>query len=118
MLFIGDVVGTGALAMLTKTLPSLASKYASDFVIVNGENVAEGKSLTKKQAAEIFNAGAKIITTGNHVWDRWDARSLMAEDRRVIRPANYPRENAGSGFAIGETRSGIPIGVINLQGRT
>jgi len=118
VLFIGDVVGTGALAMVVKMLPTLAQKYASDFIIVNGENVAEGKSLTKKQAAEIFNAGAKVITTGNHVWDRWDARGLMAEDRRVLRPANYPRENAGSGYAVGETKSGIAIGVINLQGRT
>ena len=118
VLFIGDVVGTGALAMVVKMLPTLAQKYASDFIIVNGENVAEGKSLTKKQAAEIFNAGAKVITTGNHVWDRWDARGLMAEDRRVLRPANYPRENAGSGYAVGETKSGIAIGVVNLQGRT
>ncbi|HET6402895.1 MAG TPA: TIGR00282 family metallophosphoesterase [Candidatus Kapabacteria bacterium] len=118
VLFIGDVVGTGALAMVVKMLPTLAQKYSSDFIIVNGENVAEGKSLTKKQAAEIFNAGAKVITTGNHVWDRWDARGLMAEDRRVLRPANYPRENAGSGYAVGETKSGIAIGVINLQGRT
>ena len=104
VLFIGDVVGTGALAMVTKMLPTLASKYASDFIIVNGENVAEGKSLTKKQANEIFAAGAKVITTGNHVWDRWDARGLMAEDRRVLRPANYPRENAGAGYAVGETK--------------
>lgn len=118
VLFIGDVVGTGALAMVVKMLPTLAQKYASDFIIVNGENVAEGKSLTKKQAAEIFNAGAKVITTGNHVWDRWDARGLMAEDRRILRPANYPRENAGAGYAVGETKNGIPIGVINLQGRT
>lgn len=118
VLFVGDVVGTGALAMVVKMLPTLAQKYASDFIIVNGENVAEGKSLTKKQAAEIFSAGAKVITTGNHVWDRWDARGLMAEDRRVLRPANYPRENAGSGYAVGETKSGIAIGVINLQGRT
>jgi len=118
ILFIGDVVGTGALAMVVKMLPTLAQKYASDFIIVNGENVAEGKSLTKKQAAEIFNAGAKIITTGNHVWDRWDARGLMAEDRRILRPANYPRENAGAGYAVGETKSGVAIGVINLQGRT
>lgn len=118
VLFIGDVVGTGALAMVTKMLPSLAEKYHSDFIIVNGENVAEGKSLTKKQAAEIFNAGAKVITTGNHVWDRWDARGLMAEDRRVLRPANYPRENAGTGYAVAETKDGIPIGVLNLQGRT
>ncbi len=118
VLFIGDVVGTGALAMVTKMLPTLAQKYASDFIIVNGENVAEGKSLTKKQAAEIFAAGAKVITTGNHVWDRWDARGLMAEDQRILRPANYPRENAGAGYAIGETKGGIAIGVINLQGRT
>ncbi len=118
ILFIGDVVGTGALAMVVKMLPTLAAKYASDFIIVNGENVAEGKSLTKKQAAEIFNAGAKVITTGNHVWDRWDARGLMAEDRRILRPANYPRENAGAGYAVGETKNGIAIGVVNLQGRT
>ena len=118
VLFIGDVVGTGALAMVVKMLPTLAQKYSSDFIIVNGENVAEGKSLTKKQAAEIFAAGAKVITTGNHVWDRWDARGLMAEDRRILRPANYPRENAGSGYAVAETKEGIPIGVVNLQGRT
>lgn len=104
--------------MVVKMLPTLAQKYSSDFIIVNGENVAEGKSLTKKQAAEIFAAGAKVITTGNHVWDRWDARGLMAEDRRILRPANYPRENAGSGYAVAETKEGIPIGVVNLQGRT
>ena len=118
VLFIGDVVGVGALAMTAKMLPGLAAKYQSDFVIVNGENIAEGKSLTKKQANELFNAGAKVITTGNHVWDRWDVRALLSEDRRIIRPANYPRENAGSGFAIGETKEGIKVGVINLQGRT
>ena len=118
ILFIGDVVGTAALTMVAKMLPSLASKYQSDFIIVNGENIAEGKSLTKKHAQELFNAGTQIITTGNHVWDRWDVRGLLAEDRRILRPANYPRENVGSGYAIGETKSGIKIGVIDLQGRT
>jgi len=118
ILFIGDVVGTGALAMVVKMLPTLAQKYSSDFIIVNGENVAEGKSITKKQAAELFNAGAKVISTGNHIWDRWEVRALLSEDRRIIRPANYPRENAGSGFAIGETKEGIKVGVLNLQGRT
>src|ERR1041385_278018 len=95
VLFIGDIVGVAAHAMVVRMLPSLIQKYASDFAIVNGENVQEGKSLTKKQAQELFAAGAKIITTGNHVWDRWDVRALLAEDRRVLRPANYPRENAG-----------------------
>ncbi|HWF44388.1 MAG TPA: TIGR00282 family metallophosphoesterase [Candidatus Kapabacteria bacterium] len=118
ILFIGDVVGTAALAMVARMLPSLATKYQSDFIIVNGENIAEGKSLTKKHAQALFAAGAQIITTGNHVWDRWDVRALLAEERRILRPANYPRENVGSGFAIGETKSGVKIGVIDLQGRT
>ena len=118
ILFIGDVVGTAALAMVTKMLPTLETKYAADFMIVNGENIADGKSLTKKHAAELFAAGAKIITTGNHVWDRWDVKALLSEERRILRPANYPRENAGSGFAIGEMKNGIKIGVLNLQGRT
>jgi 2',3'-cyclic-nucleotide 2'-phosphodiesterase len=118
VLFIGDVVGTGSLAMTVKMLPSLVAKYSSDFVIVNGENVAEGKSITKKQANELFNAGTKIITTGNHIWDRWEVRALLSEERRILRPANYPRENAGSGYAIGETKDGLKIGVVNLQGRT
>ncbi len=118
MLFIGDIVGVGALAMVVRMMPTLKAKYSSDFIIANGENVADGKSLTKKQAAELFGAGVQVITSGNHVWDRWDARELLSNDRRVLRPANYPRENAGSGLHIGETADGIKIGVLNLQGRT
>jgi metallophosphoesterase (TIGR00282 family) len=118
VMFIGDVVGTGGLALVSKMLRSLIAQHDIDFAIVNGENVADGKSLTKKQAAEIFEAGANIITTGNHVWDRWDSRGLLAEDRRILRPLNYPRENAGAGYAIAQTAKGTKVGVINLQGRT
>lgn len=118
VLFVGDIVGVDAHSMVVRMLKSLIAKYQVDFAIVNGENVADGKSLTKKQAQELFDAGAQIITTGNHVWDRWDVRSLLSEERRVLRPANYPRENAGSGFAIGQTASGVKVGVIDLQGRT
>ncbi|MDP4200095.1 MAG: TIGR00282 family metallophosphoesterase [Bacteroidota bacterium] len=118
VLFIGDIVGTAALAMVVRMLPSLKAKYASDFIIANGENIADGKSLTKKHAADLFGAGVQVITSGNHVWDRWDAREMLSNDRRILRPANYPRENAGSGLHIGETADGIKIGVLNLQGRT
>ena len=118
ILFIGDVVGTNGLALVTKMLKSLIEKYEADFTIVNGENIADGKSLTKKHAAELYEAGTQIITTGNHVWDRWDVKGLLSEDRRILRPANYPRENAGSGIAIGTTKHGVKVGVLNLQGRT
>lgn len=118
VLFIGDVVGTAAHAMVVRMLPTLKQKYAIDFTIVNGENIADGKSLKKQHANELFAAGAQVITSGNHVWDRWDVRELLSTERRLIRPANYPRENAGSGFHIGETKDGIKVGVLNLQGRT
>lgn len=118
ILFIGDIVGVDAHAMVTRMLKSLIDKHNIDFCIVNGENIADGKSLTKKQSQELFAAGAQIITTGNHVWDRWDVRALLSEDRRILRPANYPRENAGSGVAVGQTSTGIKVGVIDLQGRT
>src|SRR3954465_8883593 len=90
VLFIGDVVGIPSLGMVARMLPSLKAKYQSDFLIVNGENIADGKSLTKKHAQELFAAGAQVITTGNHVWDRWDVKALLSEERRILRPANYP----------------------------
>jgi metallophosphoesterase (TIGR00282 family) len=118
ILFIGDVVGIGAHATVVRMLPTLIKKYSSDFVIVNGENIADGKSLKKQHAKELYDAGAQVITTGNHVWDRWDVKALLAEDRKVLRPANYPRENVGTGFAVGSTKSGVKVAVIDLQGRT
>jgi 2',3'-cyclic-nucleotide 2'-phosphodiesterase len=118
VLFIGDVVGTAAHAMVVRMLPTLKQKHAADFIIVNGENIADGKSLKKQHATELFAAGTNVITSGNHVWDRWDIRELLSTERRLLRPANYPRENAGSGFHVGETKDGVKIGVLNLQGRT
>jgi metallophosphoesterase (TIGR00282 family) len=118
ILFIGDIVGVPAHGTVVRMLPTLIKKYQSDFVIVNGENIADGKSLKKQHAKDLYAAGAHVITTGNHVWDRWDVKGLLAEDRKVLRPANYPRENVGSGFAIGSTKEGIKVGVIDLQGRT
>jgi hypothetical protein len=118
VLFIGDIVGEPAHGMVVKMLPGLKQKYAADFTIVNGENIAEGKSLKKSHAAALFAAGAQVITSGNHVWDRWDVRELLSNERRLLRPANYPRENAGTGLHIGQTKDGIKVGVLNLQGRT
>ncbi|HYM19446.1 MAG TPA: TIGR00282 family metallophosphoesterase [Candidatus Kapabacteria bacterium] len=117
ILFIGDVVGTDALGMLVKLLKGLAEKYSADAVIVNGENIYDGKALSKKHAEELFGAGVNIITTGNHVWERWEARPLLREERRILRPLNYPRANGGAGFAIFTAPNGIKVGVLSLQGR-
>lgn len=117
ILFIGDVVGTDALGMLTKLLKGLAEKYSAEAVIVNGENIFEGKGLNRKQADMLFDAGTDIITTGNHIWERWESRPLLREERRILRPLNYPRNNGGAGFTIFATKSGVKVGVLSLQGR-
>ncbi len=117
ILFIGDIVGTNGLAMVTKLTKGLVEKHKIDAVIANGENIHDGKSLNKKHARELFDAGVGMITTGNHVWDRWEAKPLLWEERRILRPINYPRENGGFGSGIFEA-AGVKIGVINVQGRT
>jgi metallophosphoesterase (TIGR00282 family) len=117
ILFIGDIVGLEALGMVTRLLPGFKEKYSAEAAIVNGENIFDGKSLNKKQAEELFAAGANIITTGNHVWERWEARPLLKEEHRILRPLNYPRENGGYGFATFETPSGVKVGVLSIQGR-
>jgi len=118
LLFIGDIVGEIGLQAVIKFLPSLVEKYAIEAVIANGENIHEGKSLQKRHAEQLFNAGVKMITTGNHVWERWEAKPLLREEKRILRPLNYPRENGGQGFGCFQTSQGTTIGVLNLQGRT
>ena len=117
ILFIGDIVGLNGLAMVSRFLPGLIASHGAEAVICNGENIYDGKALTKKHAEELFAAGTHIITTGNHIWERWETRPLLREDRRILRPLNYPRENGGSGYAIFTTKSGVKVGVLNIQGR-
>lgn len=118
LLFVGDVVGLVGFEYLKKELKGLIESYDANFVIVNGENIENGKGLNEEQADEIFALGVDVITTGNHIWDNWKSRPLMAKNDRVIRPYNYPPGNVGKGFKIVEKSPGLNIAVVQLQGRT
>jgi metallophosphoesterase (TIGR00282 family) len=115
---VGDIVGETGLKVLQEELPPLIERYAADFVIVNGENTYEGKGLRPSDADTIFKSGAHVITSGNHVWERWQSKDVLINNRNVLRPLNYPRENVGHGYVIHTLPDGVRIGVINLQGRT
>jgi len=117
ILFIGDIVGEPGLQIVREHLKHLIDKYNADFVIANGENVTNGKGITKEEAEELFSLGVDIITTGNHIWDNWHSRPLIAEDDRVIRPLNYPQGNPGKGIKIAKSKLGNQIAVVQLQGR-
>ncbi len=115
VLFIGDVVGGPGRRGLKAAMPELRERLRPDFVIVNGENSAGGMGITEKTAKTIFDLGADVITTGNHVYRHREAYDFLDRTERVIRPANYPHANPGRGHTIVEA-AGMRIGVINLSG--
>ena len=115
--FIGDIVGTPGLDLAATLIPNYVKKYGVDLLIVNGENTTEGKGIAEEHAKRLFELGAHVITTGNHVWDRWDSRKVLGSDRRILRPLNYPRENGGNGYYVADIPGKGKAGILNLQGR-
>ena len=113
---IGDVVGEPGLKVLEERLPAIIKEHALDFVVVNGENAADGCGLTEATLQRIIAAGADVVTSGNHVWEKRDFWPLLDNDDHVLRPANYPSGAPGQGQVRIE-KAGVSWVVINLQGR-
>ena len=87
-----------------------------DIVIVNGENSAGGKGVTRKSLDALYHGGADIVTTGNHVWDKKEVLDIIDSEPFLIRPANYPEGTPGKGWCIYPFKA-KNIGVLNLSGR-
>ena len=115
VLAVGDVVGNPGMDRVCKSLRYLKRQTAADFVIVNGENAA-GVGMTPNQAEDIFDAGADVITMGNHTYGKRELVDYLEDTSRVLRPANYAPQAPGRGWGIYETRFG-QVAVIDLQGR-
>jgi len=115
ILFIGDIVGKPGRNYLKNLLPSLRKKEGLDFVVANGENVAGGSSITMATADDLFDAGIDVVTTGDHIFKKKEARDVLLE-KDVIRPLNYGELAVGRGHIIKEVKK-LKIGVINLLGR-
>lgn len=115
VLFIGDVVGSPGRRGLRAAMPQLRERHHPDLVIVNGENSAGGVGITPKTAAELFEIGAGVITTGNHVYRHREAYEFLDREPRVVRPANYPQANPGRGHTVVEA-GGMRVAVVNLSG--
>jgi metallophosphoesterase (TIGR00282 family) len=115
ILFIGDVVGGPGRRGFATAMPRLREEHSPDLVVVNGENSAGGMGITEKTAGELFEAGADVITTGNHVYRHREVYDYLDRTDRVIRPANYPHANPGRGHTVIEV-AGRRVGVVNLSG--
>ena len=117
ILFIGDTVGKAGRSIVRDHLKHLQQEYEIDLTILNCENAAAGFGVTPKIADEFFDWGVDVLTSGNHIWDKKEILPYLAKNPRILRPANYPRENPGRGVAIVKTLSGEEAAVANLQGR-
>ncbi len=105
--------------VLRTVLRPLREARGIDVVIANGENAAGGAGITVNTAAEIFQAGVDIITTGDHLWDQKEVVMLLQTEARFLRPFNYPPGTIGQGSVVWRDGSDLPpVAVLNLQGRT
>ena len=115
VLCVGDVVGNPGMERIRRSLRYLKQKTGADFVIVNGEN-ASVVGMTPNQAEDIFDAGADVITMGNHTFGKRELCDYLDENSRILRPANYAPQVPGRGWGVYETKFG-PVAVIDLIGR-
>ncbi len=116
ILFLGDIVGRAARQAVVAQVPQLRQDYALDFVIVNGENAAGGFGITAEIADQLLAAGIDVISTGNHVWDQSAIVDYIADEPRLLRPANFPSGTPGRGVGFYETGTKRVL-VINLMGQ-
>ena len=115
ILIIGDIVGIAGVNKVKEILPKFKKDNNIDFVVANGENSADGMGITSKIFKELLLAGVDVITMGNHTWGKKDIFNII-ENKKLLRPANYPKDVLGNGYGIYEC-NGKKIAVINLIGR-
>lgn len=117
LLFLGDIVGEPGRNAVIDVVPRWRDERAIDFVIVNGENSANGRGITPKICTDLLRAKVAVITSGDHIWDQKEIIPHIDLEPRLLRPLNYPLGTPGRGSIILDTPKG-KIAVINVQGRT
>ncbi len=116
-LFLGDVVGRSGRQAVLRHMPELRTRYDLDFVVVNGENAAGGFGITEQICSDLLDAGADVVTLGNHAFDQKDALVFITRQDRLIRPLNFPEGTPGKGAGLFKAKNGAEVLVINALGR-
>ena len=116
-LFLGDVVGRSGRRVVQEWLPKLRQRWQLDFVVVNGENAAGGFGITEAIFQDLRDAGADVVTLGNHAFDQKETLVYIERHDRLIRPLNYPKGTPGRGAGLFEAKNGAQILVMNAMGR-
>jgi metallophosphoesterase (TIGR00282 family) len=117
ILFCGDVVGRSGKNAIAKYLPILTTQLQLDFIIVNADNASGGFGLNQQSCLEIFQAGAAVITGGDHIWDQREVTSFINDSKRLLRPLNFPKSCPGVGARIFLASNNKKILVVHALGQ-
>ncbi len=124
ILFVGDIFGSAGRKIVQEHIGHVREAHGVELTIVNAENAAGGFGVTPQIADDIFNLGADVLTTGNHVWDKKELMDYLAvpadseaRARRILRPINMYPGVPGYGVYEGTTASGVPYAVVDLMGK-
>jgi metallophosphoesterase (TIGR00282 family) len=117
VLFVGDIFGKPGRRALFENLQKIVQAQRIDFTVANVENAAGGFGLTPQIAEEFLAADIDVLTSGNHIWDKRAILPYLAQQPRLLRPHNYPQNTPGTGLFIGDSRCGVRLAVLSLQGR-
>lgn len=117
ILFLGDMVGKTGRTAVHEALPRLRRDLKTDFVIVNGENAAAGFGITRSILHKTLEAGADVVTSGNHAFDQKETLIWAGAEDAFLRPANFPSGTAGRGSTLVEAKNGARVLVANIMGK-
>ena len=117
MMFLGDVMGRAGRAAITAHLARLRSEWNLDFVVVNGENASSGAGLTAAHAKDLLDAGADVLTLGDHAFDQREMMSFIEKEPRIIRPLNYAKSAPGKGARVFTDARGRKVLVAQVLGQ-
>lgn len=117
LFFCGDVVGRSGRDVVVEHLPKLKREWNLDFIVVNADNAAGGFGVTPALCKDFFDAGADVVTGGDHIWDQKEIVPYLAMEKRLLRPENFPEKTPGKGHGIYTTVTGKKVLVLHLLGQ-
>ncbi len=115
ILFIGDVVGKPGCDCVARLLPRIKRHYGVDLTVINCENATATNGVMPAAAQSLLDAGADVLTGGNHIFGKKQMHPLLDDNERILRPANYPSRAPGHG-RVDIDCGAYTVTVINLQG--
>jgi len=117
ILFLGDVVGRAGRSAIVERLKALRADWRLDFVVVNGENATSGAGLSPDHARILLDAGADVLTLGDHAFDQREMLRFIEQEPRVLRPLNFAKGAPGKGARLFDAGRGRKILIAQVLGQ-